>query len=140
MRSNKIEEIGNRLKQARKSLHIQQKDAALKLDVSAGHLSEIEAGKANASLDLLLRLAELYNISSEYIFSGRGEMFYDAAGKGREEPFDFTSDVDNMDDLLWLLKNSGYVKVSVMGYVSKLIIDEETVIKTSLRKKKSGSE
>lgn len=137
---SKFEEVGKRIKTARKALHLQQKDLADALGISASHLSEIESGKANGSTELHLRLSDLYNISTEYIFHGRGEMFYDDDGKLTEEPFDFKSDVDNLPDLLWLLKYSGYVRVAVMTFVSKLLLNEEEEIKRSIKKTKPGPE
>lgn len=137
MKDRMFSDAGKRIKTARKSLKIQQKEMADALGVSPSHLSEIETGKARGSADLLLKISEMYNVSTEYIFHGRGEMFYTACGKVREKPFDFNSDVDNMEDLLWLLENSTYVRLSVMTFVSRLLLVEEAEIKKSLKRTKS---
>ncbi len=138
MKREELVNVGKRIKEARKALNVQQKVMAHALDVSPSHLSEIESGRSNPTTDFHLRLSELYNISVEFLFHGRGEIFYDEEGRVSDDPFDFNNDVDNLPDLIWLLKNSGFIRVSVFTHVTKLIIDEETVIKKSLNKSKSN--
>jgi len=126
--------VGKRVKIARKALRVQQKELAEKLGISSSHLSEIESGKSNPSTDFHLKLSELYNISVEYIFHGRGKMFYEDDGKISETAFDFKTDVDTLDKMIWLLRNSPYFKNMMLGYASKFIHQEEDVIKSSIAK------
>ena len=137
MKRDALIEVGKRIKLARKELRVQQKDVAEALGVSPSHLSEIEAGKSNPSTDFHLKLSELYNISVEYIFHGRGKMFYDDDLKLTEEEFDFKSDVDTLDKLIWLLRNSAYFKVAMLTHASKFAHLEEDVIKSSIKKNKA---
>ena len=134
MKREKLAEVGKRVKTARKALKVPQKEMADALGVSPSHLSEIESGKANPSTDFHLKLSDSYNVSVEYIYHGRGKIFYEEDGKITDEPFDFKSDVDSTEKLNWLLKNSGYFKHLVLGYASKLIIEDESVIKQSIKK------
>jgi len=134
MKRAALVEIGERIKAARKELNIQQKEMAAVLDVSSSHLSEIEAGKSNPSTEFYLKLSQMYNVSIEYLFHGRGGMFYDENGIASEKTFDFDSDVDDISKLNWLLNNSGYVRVSVLGFVSKLVLEEGELIKESIKK------
>lgn len=135
MKHQAIIEVGKRVKEARKTLKLQQQEMANQLGISSGHLSEIESGKANPNTDFHIKMAELYNISVEYIIRGNGDMFYDD-GKTTEKTFDFKSDVDSMAKLNWLLENSGLFRVSVMNFASKLIIEEEKLLKESIKKNK----
>ncbi len=137
MNREKLSKIGQRVKTARKALRVPQKEMADKLGVSPSHLSEIESGKANPSTEFHLKLSDLYNISVEYIYHGRGNIFYEDDGKITDEPFDFKSDVDSTEKLNWLVKNSAYFKHLVLGYASKLIIQEESTIKESIKKNKN---
>ena len=134
MKREELADVGKRIKIARKAIHVQQKDMADALDVSPSHLSEIEAGKSNPSTDFHLKLSELYNFSVEYIFHGRGKMFYEDDGKITETAFDFKTDVDTLDKMIWLLRNSPYFKNMMLGYASKFIHQEEDVIKSSIAK------
>lgn len=134
MTADILNEIGQRIKNARQHLNIQQKDAAAALGVSPSNLSEIESGKKNSSTDFIFRLSELYNISVEYIFHGRGKMTYDPDLKLTEKEFDFTTEVMNLDYLIWLLKKSPYFKSAMMFQASKLLLTEEELIKNSMKK------
>lgn len=136
MKKQSLPGVGQRVKEARRTLQLQQQEMAEAMGVSSGHLSEIESGKASPNTDFHIKLSNLYNISVEYIIHGRGDMFYDH-GKTKEKPFDFKSDVDTLEKLHWLLENSGYFRTSIMTYASKIIIEEEKVIKQSIKKSKS---
>lgn len=137
MKEAAIIEIGERIKNARKTLQLQQKEMADALGVSASHLSEIESGKANPNADVILKISETYDISVEFIIRGRGKMFYDADGRIKHESFDFNTAVDTLDKLIWLAKNSPYFKVSILRLASVLVLEEEILIKKSLEKNKS---
>ena len=50
----RIINIGTRLKQRRKEMHIKQTEMAKELGVSQTYLSNIEGGKANCSITLLV--------------------------------------------------------------------------------------
>ncbi len=135
---DELSNVGKRVKIARKTLKVQQKEVAEALGISPSHLSEIESGKANPSTDFHLKLSKLYNISVEYIFHGRGNMFYEENGIINETAFDFKSDVDSIEKLLWLLKNSPYFKNMMLGHASKFTLQEEEVIKSSIAKNKEN--
>jgi len=130
--------LGQRLKTARKELELQQKDMAEALGISPSHLSEIEAGKSNPGAEFLLKLSEKFNISVEYIFHGRGNILYDEDGKFADIEYDFKSDVDDLDKLIWLLRNSPYFKLSVFSHATRLIHQEADVIKSSIKLNKKN--
>jgi len=129
--------VGKRIKIARKARGIQQKVAAETLGVSASHLSEIEAGRSNPSTEFHLKLSKHFNISLEFIFHNRGKMYYDDAIKPEEEEYDFKGELDSVEKLIWLLKNSHYFKVGMLLYAARFLKTDEEHIKISLEKKKS---
>lgn len=45
--------------------------AASKLGIDSGHLRHIEKGIRGCSVDLFIRLAELYNVSLDYLICGK---------------------------------------------------------------------
>lgn len=67
--------IGLKIKERRTSLKITQETIANALDVNPSHVSNIECGRANPSLTVLVKIANLlhcsvdYFISSEYTFT-----------------------------------------------------------------------
>ncbi len=134
MKQVNLAAVGKRIKKARKSLKLQQQEMAAAMGISPSHLSEIESGKANPGTDIHIKLANLYNISVEYIIRGQGQMLYDTDSKITDEPFDLKSDVDTLDKLNSLLKHSGYFRNAIFAYASKFIIQEESLIEKSIEK------
>lgn len=137
MASQVLITVGERIKLARKELHLQQKDVAEAIGVSASHLSEVESGKANPNAEFLKKLSEKYNISVEYIIHGRGEIFYSDGSNITDQPFDFKSDVDTLEKLIWLLRNSPYFKLTMLTQAMKFVHQEEDLIKSSIKKNKA---
>lgn len=68
---NCITEMGARLKEQRKALGFTQQDIYEKIDVSQNHYSRIENGHVGVSLDILVQLSEILDISVDYILTGR---------------------------------------------------------------------
>ncbi len=62
-----IEEIGNRIRQLRRDQGITQAQMAMKLNISDRHLRRIEAGEKGPSIDILVEIASLFNVSLDYI-------------------------------------------------------------------------
>jgi len=52
MASQVLFSVGERIKEIRKELRMQQKEPAASLGVSSSHLSEVESGKSSANADL----------------------------------------------------------------------------------------
>lgn len=66
--------IGRKIRERRKSLHVTQEAIANYLDVNPSHISNIECGRANPSLTILVKIANYLEcsvdcfISQEYTF------------------------------------------------------------------------
>ncbi len=66
-------EFGSRLQEARKKAGIYQADAATAMQMSRPTLSAIESGKRAVTAEEIIRFAELYNVTSEYLLYGTEE-------------------------------------------------------------------
>ena len=62
--------IGKRIKLRRKELNIKQNELAEKLNISNNHLSSVENGREKPSLELLLNICELLNVTPDYLLGG----------------------------------------------------------------------
>ena len=69
------EEISDRLKKIRQALNLKQKELAIELNIAPSSYSEIETGKSNPGLDIIVTLARKYNVNLYYLLMGEGEMF-----------------------------------------------------------------
>lgn len=62
--------IGKKIKERRQFLNITQEYIANELDINASHISNIECGRANPSLTILVKIANILNCSVDYFISG----------------------------------------------------------------------
>lgn len=132
MASQVLITVGERIKEIRKELRMQQKELAASLGVSSSHLSEVESGKASASTDFYTKLSSLHNVSVEYVFHGRGKMFYEAEFKITDENIDVSTSVDTLEKLVWLTKHSPYFKSAILFQATKLVLTDGELIKRSI--------
>ncbi len=65
----------NRLKEARKALHLSQREFGERLGVSRDVISNIEYGRVPPKDLLLKHICEVYNIREEWLRTGEGPMF-----------------------------------------------------------------
>lgn len=66
---------GERLRKARKALHVTQKDLSEKLSITQAGISSIESGRVNLTDRLAQSIQSNYNINAEWLRTGEGEMF-----------------------------------------------------------------
>jgi len=72
-----FEEMCDRVREARATLGLTQREIAAKLGVSPSRISEIEKYRQAPSKETVKRLADIYNIDAHWIFTGEGKMLYD---------------------------------------------------------------
>lgn len=66
-----LEEIGNRIRDCRKSKNISQEKLAELIDVSKNTISLMENGQQCFKIDKLDRLAKVLNVSTDYLIYGQ---------------------------------------------------------------------
>ena len=64
-------EFGKRLKSARMKSGLTQEQLSSLLNVSRTHLSKMEQGERGCSLDSLVEIAEVLNVSTDYLLTGK---------------------------------------------------------------------
>ena len=62
-----IKGLADRLKELRHKLNLSQKDVATYLDLSPSIISGYETGERTPSASIIMRLADLYHCSTDYI-------------------------------------------------------------------------
>ena len=63
----KMKDVGSRIREVRKSKHLSQDALAEMVKISPSHMSDIENGKTNISLDVFMRITEALQVSSDWI-------------------------------------------------------------------------
>ena len=59
--------FGTRVRQARRAKKYSQIELAEKAQISVSHISDIENGKTNISLDIFIRLVDALQVSSDWL-------------------------------------------------------------------------
>ena len=72
-------ELGNRLKNLRVQKGLTQEQLALRLGVTKSIISAYEAGSRFPSLDMLVKLAQSYNVSTDFILGINKKFLIDAS-------------------------------------------------------------
>lgn len=63
--NERLKQVGVRIQNARKAVGMSQADLAEGLDISVAHMSSIETGRANFSVEILMRMTEVLNVSAD---------------------------------------------------------------------------
>lgn len=63
-------EMGQRIKNRRKELHMKQSELAEILDISNNHMSSIENGREKPSLDIFINICTTLGVTPDYLLLG----------------------------------------------------------------------
>lgn len=130
----KMIEVGSRLKRVRDSLGLIQREFAKPLGHTGPYISQLEKGsKAQPGVTIFFAIADYYKISMDYLFHGIGEMFLADKTPAEPEEREYLEEIENEDDLLWVMKRSKFFKDSIMGYAGKFKYEHDDFIKKSIR-------
>ncbi len=67
--------FGDRLVKARENLGFNQANFSEKIDLAAQSLARYEKNKVNPSMEFIAKLTDMFNINSNWLLTGKGEMF-----------------------------------------------------------------
>ena len=120
--------IGERLERLRKNKKLKQKDMAKILGIDSSSYSKIEAGKLALTVKHILKLAETFNISMDWLLLGQGEESADCPDYGK-----FTESVKEM---LTDMQNPGYLH-NILSHYHQLKNDDriQEIVKSERERK-----
>lgn len=133
-------DYSKRLREVRRTLDISQKDFAAELKVSPSFLSEIESGKTKPGYNFLTKLAAVFNVNPSWILLGKGPMFIKDDETGSIADDEFGDHTESIKELLWHFKHSPLVKLSVMAFAQKFLLDNEEIIQRDIERNKTQEE
>ena len=88
--------FGERLKMLRKENRMTQDELARKLNVTKSIISYYELGDRTPSTDILVKLAYIFNVSTDYLLGIKYERILDVTGVRDEEIAIITRLIDNI--------------------------------------------
>lgn len=82
------QQLGQRVREKRKAMNIQQKDMAIAIGTATNHLSDIERGRKKPSLELLMRISSFLDtaIITAHLSLSRRKQRSSAASSGSTFP------------------------------------------------------
>ena len=90
--------MGNKLKNLRKQKRLTQKQVANRIGLAISAVSSYEAGTRYPSYDVLIKLARIYHVSTDYLLGMTDKKELDISGLNNEE-------VEAISQLVNILKN-----------------------------------
>lgn len=136
-----VADVGQRIKEVRLQLRLQQKEMSATLQMAPSYLSEIEAGKANPGPEFFLKMVYEYNVNPNYLFLGLGDMFFGPERILKTEDFDMENGhVDSVEKLFWMMESSPYFKNNVLSFACRFFLENEEFLKMSIAKYRSKIE
>ena len=127
-------DIGRRLIQLRSRLGYKQQQMAVQLRMAPISLNRIERGKFFPSAITLNEIAVKFNVSLDWLFYGKGDMFM---GKGEAEKKKsgdiFERDVEEM---VYLMRHIPLVRYAMMDHFQRFKVDNRSLIDDELSKRK----
>lgn len=64
-------ESGKRIKELRNNMGLTQEQLANQLNISVSNMGKVETGYSGVSIDLLIEIAMLFGVSTDYILLGK---------------------------------------------------------------------
>jgi len=126
--------IGDRIRDLRDRRGFKQQELANKVGISRQVLSNWERGYTPIDTNGVLKLAKIFEVSTEYILHGREDDSISPAKQiafaleGDEELLDFFDELSNREDLILLFKQVKPLKPEVVKRIIryiKIVEDEE---------------
>ena len=101
-------QFAERLRELRKASGMNISAAVQSLGVSAAHYSKLETGETLPSVELLIRISELYNVSLDYLLSLSNRRYNAAFFENflQDKPDSFVCAFEKMTTLLVELYNT----------------------------------
>lgn len=131
-----LTDYSKRLREVRRTLDISQKDFAAELSISSSFLSEIESGKTKPGYNFLTKLASEFNVNPAWLLLGKGPMFLKDDETDAIADDAFGDHTESIKELLWYFVHSPLVKLSVMAFATKFLLDNEEIIQRDIERNK----
>jgi transcriptional regulator with XRE-family HTH domain len=125
-------EFGRRVRSIRENMRLKQNEFAAGLNFSEGYICQIEKGNANPTYEFFYKLALKYNVSMDYLFYGKGELFFKRK-LAFEEDEGMRDSIDSNDDLLWFLEHSELFRMKIMVEAKRFLYDSEENIRRDIQ-------
>jgi transcriptional regulator with XRE-family HTH domain len=128
-------DFSNRLRTARRQLHLSQKEFAARLEIAPSYLSEIESGKTRPGFEFFYKISKLFKISPIYLLHGEGLIFIET-GKNWYQDIDFGSLNNEVQELIWHMQQSPTMTHAILEFFPRYLYNNRELIEAEIKKTK----
>lgn len=126
-------DLGKRLIKVCRALGIDKKDMAKAAGIVPGYMTDLCKGnRTNPGIAVVYKIAKHYRVSLDYILLGEGEMFLPDKESEEKKRKNFEPVFNTIDDLVWLMKRSSYIKNTLLGMAVKLYMENKEIVTNEL--------
>lgn len=126
-----LKDIGARIKDIRKRLRISQIQMAETINITNSYLSDIETGKGNPGHSFFFKLAMAYEVSLNYLFLGKGEIFLETTRPNNPDDPKFPN-IWTIEDLCWYMVRSPIFSQEIISYAAKFRYEHKNLIEMDM--------
>ena len=130
-------ETGKRIREIRKSLHLNQEAFSNSLHISSTSISEIERGKFYPNIELLGHLAKIYNVNLYYVIFNVGEMFLDPAASIYHSNKKYAVNPDDIRKFLYYFERSPLFQYEIMSIFKTALLRNKELFEEEIEAEQS---
>lgn len=94
-----MDTFGERLRKLRKDMGLNQRNAARKISVNVNQLVRYEIDKSKPSFDLIVRLADFFEVTTDFLIHGNDKRFTERAQIKDEQLLELFRRIDKLNRL-----------------------------------------
>jgi transcriptional regulator with XRE-family HTH domain len=133
MRKKYYIDLGKRLTKVWRALGIDLKDMAKAAGIAQGYMTDLCKGnRTNPGIAVIYKIAKHYRVSLDYLLLGEGEMFLPDKDIEEQKRKNFEPVFNTIDDLVWLMKRSSFLKNTILGMAVKLYMENKEIVTREL--------
>ena len=126
-------DLGKRLTKVWRALGIDLKDMAKAAGIAQGYMTDLCKGnRTNPGIAVIYKIAKHYRVSLDYLLLGEGEMFLPDKDIEDQKRKNFEPVFNTIDDLVWLMKRSSFLKNTILGMAVKLYMENKNIVTKEL--------
>ena len=126
-------QFGSRLREIRQRLKMTQEQLGKKLGVNASAVAKYEYEVTFPNIKMLNILASQYNVSMDYLVSGRGTLFYEDKDTPDSDRYKNIIDGDKeMEELFSLVSSISWVRYAVLSYFQRFKLEHRHLMEKEL--------
>jgi len=81
---------------------------------------------------MVYKIAKHYRVSLDYLLLGEDEMFLPDKDTEEQKRKKFEPVFNSIEDLVWLMKRSSYIKNTILGMAVKLCMESKEIVTKEL--------